>query len=164
MEGVMQIEPQAEHRWLERMVGDWVYESTGACGPGEEPFKARGFERVRSIGGLWVVGESEGEMPGGGSATMIITLGFDPARGRFTGTFIGSMMTHLWVYDGALDAAGTVLTLAAEGPSMAGDGTTARYEDVVTLVGPDERRLTARVQDEDGTWREMMTAVYRRKR
>ena len=35
---------------------------------------------------------------------MIMTLGYDPQKKRFVGTLIGSMMTHLWVYDGALDA------------------------------------------------------------
>ena len=45
------------------------------------------------------------------------------------------MMTHLWVYDGALDAAGKVLTLDAEGPSFTGDGTTAKYQDVIEIEG-----------------------------
>lgn len=49
--------------------------------------------------------EGLGEMPGGGIATTMMTLGYDPARKWFVGTFIGSMMTHMWVY------AGTVLTL-----------------------------------------------------
>ena len=62
-------------------------------------------------------------MPGGGPATTLMTLGYDPEKKRFVGTWIGSMMTHLWIYDGALDAAGKVLTLDAEGPSFAGDGT-----------------------------------------
>jgi hypothetical protein len=35
-------------------------------------------------------------MPGGGAATMFLTLGYDPQRERYVGTWIGSMMTHLW--------------------------------------------------------------------
>ena len=46
---------------------------------------------------------------------MMMSLGFDPQKGRFVGTFIGSMMTHLWIYDGALDASGQALILDAEG-------------------------------------------------
>ena len=42
-------------------------------------------------------------MPDGGPATMIMTLGYDPAKKRFVGTFIGSMMTNLWVYEGELE-------------------------------------------------------------
>ena len=94
----------------------------------------------------------------------ILTLGYDPSRKRFVGTWVGSMMTHLWVYDGALDAAGTVLTLDAEGPGFADKGKTAKYQDVVEFRSDDHRVLTSRVLGDDGTWHGFMTAHYRRKR
>jgi len=83
-------------------------------------------------------------MPGGIAATTLMTLGYDPAKGRFVGTWIGSMMTHLWVYDGELDPAGRVLTLNSEGPSMTGDGSFAKYQDIVEFMSDDHRVLTAR--------------------
>jgi hypothetical protein len=43
-------------------------------------------------------------VPGGGLARMLMTLGYNPQTRRYTGTWVGSMMTHLWVYDGWLDA------------------------------------------------------------
>ncbi len=49
-------------------------------------------------------------MPGGGMATTTMTLGFDPDRGHFTGTFVGSMMTHLWLHQGTPDPDRGVLT------------------------------------------------------
>jgi Protein of unknown function (DUF1579) len=110
-----------------------------------------------------VVGESEGEMPGGGTAKMMITLGYDPQAKRYTGTWVGSMTSHLWIYDGAMDAAGRVLTLNAEGPSMAGAGKTAKYQDIVEVKSDDHRILRARVLGEDGTWTEFMESHYRRK-
>jgi hypothetical protein len=94
-----------------------------------------------------------------------MTLGYDPQGKRFVGTWIGSMMTHLWMYeDGALDAAGRTLTLNAEGPSMSGDGTMAKYQDVIEFKSDDHRTLTARILRPDGTWHEFMTVHYRRKR
>jgi hypothetical protein len=55
---MMNAEPLKEHRWLEGLVGDWTYESE-LCGvPGQEPAKFTGTESVRSMGGLWIVGES----------------------------------------------------------------------------------------------------------
>ena len=45
------------------------------------------------IGDLWLLAEGRSEMPGGGTGTMLITLGFDPARGRYVGTWVGSLMT-----------------------------------------------------------------------
>jgi hypothetical protein len=46
-----------------------------------------------------------------------MSIGWDPERGRFIGTFPSSMMAYLWLYDGVLEADGRVLTLSAEGPS-----------------------------------------------
>ena len=103
-------------------------------------------------------------MPGGAPATMIMTLGYDPQAKRFVGTWIGSMMTNLWVYDGALDATERVLALESEGPSMAGDGTMARYRDAIEIRDDDHRTLTSSVRSADGTWKQFMTATYRRKK
>ncbi|MDO9412139.1 MAG: DUF1579 domain-containing protein [Pseudolabrys sp.] len=151
------IEPQAQHAWLQKLVGEWTYEVGG-----EE--KMSGKEIIRPLGPFWIVGESEFTMPGGGQGSARITVGFDPQKGRFVGTWVGSMMTYLWVYDGELDASGRVLTLAADGPSMTGDGKTASYEDIIEMVSDDHRLFRARVRGEDGEWQPMMSADYRRVR
>jgi len=157
---MMAAEPQKEHQWLNKLVGEWTYETDA----GPQAPKATGTESVKSLGGLWVLAEGDGEMPGGGPATTLMTLGYDPARKRFTGTWIGSMMTHMWLYDGGLDPAERVLTLDSEGPSMSGDGTTSRYQDIIELKSDDHRTLTARVLGADGKWQQFMTVDYRRKR
>jgi Protein of unknown function (DUF1579) len=159
----MKAEPQQEHQWLHKMLGEWVYESDCSMGPGEPRAKFGGSESVRSLGGLWVIAEGQGEMPGGGTATMVMTLGYDPRRQLYVGSWVGSMMTHLWRYEGSLDKAGKVLTLDAEGPDFVKEGKMASYQDVISFENDDHRTLTSRVRDEDGTWREFMTAQYRRK-
>src|SRR5918996_3048081 len=128
---MMMAQPQKEHQWLQQLLGEWTYEGEATMEPGKPPEKFKGTESVRSLGGLWILAEGQGEMPGGGTATMLLTLGYDPQKKRFVGTWIGSMMTHLWVYDGALDAAERVLTLDTEGPNMAAEGTMAKYQDVI---------------------------------
>jgi hypothetical protein len=160
----MFAEPQKEHEWLQRLVGEWAYETEATMEPGKPPTKFKGTESVRSIGGLWVVCEGRGEMPGGGTALTIMTLGYDPARKRFVGTFLGSMMTHLWIYDGALDDAGKVLTLDTEGPTFSPDGKMSKYKDAIELVSDDHRMLTSQTPGEDGKWHQFMTAHYRRTR
>lgn len=155
------MELQEQHRWLGRLVGEWAWESEATMAPGEPPSRDRGTERVRSLDGVWVVCEGRGGTPEPGYST-IMTLGYDPARGRFVGSFVGSMMTHLWLYDGALDAAGRVLTLDSEGPSFVDDGTTGRYRDAIEVRGDDERVMTSAWQDAGGEWRHFMTMRYRR--
>ncbi|MGH9869573.1 MAG: DUF1579 domain-containing protein [Candidatus Polarisedimenticolia bacterium] len=160
----MKTEPQKEHRWLQRLAGTWTYEVDCPAGPEQPAGKSTGTETFRSLGGLWMVGEGQGQMPDGGPATTMMTLGYDPQRKRFVGTWIGSMMTNLWVYDGILDETGRVLTLEAEGPNMAEEGKMARYRDVIELKSDDHRVLTSHMLGDDGTWNQFMTAQYRRKR
>lgn len=160
-QSTMMAEPQKEHRWLEKLVGEWTYETEATMEPGKSPEKWTGTESVRSLGGLWILAEGHGEMPGC-EGTMMLTLGYDPQRSRFVGTWIGSMMTHLWVYDGALDEAENVLTLDTEGPAMSGDGKMAKYKDVVELKSDDHRVLRSSVLGDDGQWHELMRTSYRR--
>lgn len=159
----MKTEPQKEHQWLQRLVGEWTYESEAMCEPGQPPEKFKGTESVRSMGGLWVLCEGRGEMPGGGMATMLMTLGYDPQKQKYVGTWIGSMMTYLWVYDGLLDAAERVLTLNAEGPDFAVEGKLAKYRDAIEFKSDDHRVLTSHRLGDDGKWHPIMTANYRRR-
>lgn len=156
--------PQKEHQWLHRLVGSWTFEAECQMGPDQPPIKNKGTEVVRSLGGLWTIGEGDGEMPGGGTCRSIMTLGYDPQRRRFVGTFIASVMTHLWPYSGSLDAAEKVLTLDSEGPSMSGDGSLAKYQDLIEWVDDDHRTLSSQVLGPDGQWIPFMKAHYRRTR
>ncbi len=160
----MKAEPHKEHQWLQRLVGEWTYEVEATMKPGEAPVKGTGTESVRSLGGLWIVAEGEGEMPGCGHAKTILTLGYDPQKGRFVGTWIGSMMMRLWVYEGTLDAAGNVLPLETEGPSMSAEAKTVKYKDVIELKSDDHRVMTSHMLGEDGKWHQFVTTHYRRRK
>jgi hypothetical protein len=144
-------------------VGEWTTEMEASMGPDKPAETFRGSETVRSIGGIWVVCEGGGDMGGGDKAVNIMTLGYDPAKNKFVGTFIASMMTFLWLYEGQLDASGKALTLDAEGPSFSGDGSMSKYKDVITFVDDNYRTLTSSMPGPDGKWVTFMTAHYRRK-
>jgi len=163
-ESTMKTEPQNEHHWLQKLVGEWTYETEVTMKPGTSPEKSTGIESVRSLGGLWILAEGQGEMPGCGAATTMMTLGYDPQKKRYVGTWIGSMMTHLWVYDGELDASEKVLTLNAEGPAMSDEGKMAKYKDAIEFKNDDLRVLTSHMLGDDGKWCEFMTAHYRRQK
>lgn len=156
-------QPTKEHQWLQRLVGKWTFETECNMGPDQPPMKSTGSEAVRSLGELWTIGEGESEMPGGGAFTSIMTLGYNPQTKQFIGSFIASMMTHLWPYNGTLDASQKVLTLDSEGPSFAGDGTMAKYQDIIEFVDNDHRTLSSQYLGPDGKWVPFMKAHYRRK-
>jgi hypothetical protein len=158
----MKAEPQKEHLWLQKLVGEWTFEGEGKMNPDKPPEKFKGTESVRSLGGLWILAEGQGDMPGCGAATTMMTLGYDPQKKQFVGTFMGSMMTHLWVYDGTMDADGRVLTLNTEGPNMVEEGKMTKFKDVIELKSDDHRVLTSHMLGDDGKWHGIMTANYRR--
>jgi hypothetical protein len=97
--------------------------------------KFAGSESVRSIGDFWVQCAGRGQMRDvsdtGDTAIKVMTLGYDPHKGRFVGTWIGSMMAHLWIYDGSLDTSERALTLNAEGPNFAAEGKIGKFKDVI---------------------------------
>ncbi|MFC5069132.1 DUF1579 domain-containing protein [Flaviflagellibacter deserti] len=159
---MMNSEPQAEHKWLEKLLGDWIAEADMPTPEGEklEPWK----EHVRTIGGLWIQGEATGDMPGGGKGSSVLTLGYDPAKGKYVGSWFGSMMAYLWHYEGSVDDSGNKLTLDTVGPSFSpeGGGGTADYQDIIEFHGSDKRTLTSMMKQEDGSWQQVMQMTYRR--
>lgn len=157
-------QPLPQHHWLQKLVGLWTVESECHLGPDQPPLTTTGTETVRSMGGLWIIGEGEGAMPGGEMSQSIITLGYDPQSERFVGTFIASVMTHLWPYRGTLDAGERVLTLDSEGPSFSGDGTMSRYQDIIEFLSDDHRTLSSQILNEQGEWIPFMKAHYHRQR
>lgn len=155
----MHTEPAKEHHWIKRYLGDWTYSSECATEPGAPPQKFEGRETFRQIGDLWVQGEARGPMPGGGEAVMITTIGFDPAKG-FVGTWIGSMMAHMWVYEGWLEDDDT-LVFETSGPRMDDPSKTALYRETARFEG-DTRIFRSTIQQDDGSWKEIMSMTFRR--
>jgi hypothetical protein len=157
---MQKVDQQEEHRWLQKLIGKWTYESEAIMGPDAPPVKSTGTETFRGMGEFWFVGEGDITMPDGNSFQTMLTVGYDTEAKRYTGSWIGSMMTKLWVYDGFRE--GNSLHLESKGPSMTGDGTTVTYRDSIEIVDDDHRIFTSQVQGADGTWTRFMTAHYRR--
>lgn len=155
-------ECRAEHKWLLQLVGDWTYEHECEGPPGEPKMTHTGTQQTRAVGELWTIGEGKVSGPEGCASTMIFTLGYDHAKQKFVGTFIGSMMDNMWLYEGTLDASGKVLTLDTEGPSFADPTKIAKYQDIVEVISPDHYTLKSRYQMDDGSWNLFMDAHYRR--
>jgi hypothetical protein len=163
-ESTMKTEPQKEHHWLQKLVGEWTYEIEAMMEPDQPSKKSTGSESVRSLGGLWILAEGQGEMPGCGAVTTMMTLGYDPQKQKYVGTWIGSMMTYLWVYDGELDSTERILKLDSKGPAMTGEGKMGKYRDEIEFKNDDHRVLTSHFLSDDGQWQKFMTANYWRQK
>ena len=158
----MGTKPQAEHAWLQNLVGEWRTEAEMWMGPDEPKATSTGSETVRSLGGLWAVGEGTATMPDGTAMNMVTSLGYDVSFKEYRACWFASMSSHLWKYVGALSEDGKTMTLDCEGPDMVVDGKTALYRDVIELIDANHRTLTSFGQDENGEWQEFMKVHYYR--
>ncbi len=156
-------EPTREHLWLARLVGEWTWSHDVEPTATTKVTRLEGTESYRAVGPFWVVGESVGSMPDGDLHVSLTTLGWDPGKGRFVGTWIGSSMPVLWAYDGELDEAGRSLSLYSDGPAMDGSDAVIPYRDVMTFVDDNTRTRTAYTKDAGGQWTEFMHVEYRRR-
>ncbi len=148
-----------EHVWLQQLVGEWKASTEASMGPDQPPTKFESTERVRSLGGLWVIAEGDANMDGTRFKS-VMTVGYDPALQQFLGSWVDTMQTHMWTYRGSLDAARKTLTLEAQGPSFTDPSTMANYRDQIELVDANHKRLISSVQSPDGAWTEFMRAEY----
>ncbi|MBW9053730.1 DUF1579 domain-containing protein [Rhizobium mesosinicum] len=145
-----------EHSFLERMVGQWAVNAPDMTG--QKPWE----ETVRSLQGIWFVAEGSGEMTDGKQATTILTLGYDPSKGKYVGSWIGSMMDYMWTYEGEVEPSGNVLSLYTRGPAFDGSGL-ADYREQIIFLDEDVRTFTSSTREPDGTWKQFMEARYTRK-
>lgn len=154
--------PQHEHQWLKQLEGSWISEHDCVMGPDQPPIKTSGTAKGSTLGGLWLLFEMTGSMPGGAEHRSIIQLGYDPKQQKFVGSFISSCMTRLWPYAGTLDESGKVLTLNSEGPTFTDENVMAAYQDIIEIVDDNRFLFRSRLQTPDGQWVQFMEGTYER--
>ena len=153
--------PQKEHAWLEQFTGEWDTE-TEIKAPDQPVMKVQGEERSRMVGGFWLVAENTGklaEMP----FTGIMTLGYDAKSKEYIGTWVDSMGDYLWHYTGTVE--GKKITLEAKGPCpLKPPGTLVNFKETLELKDKDHKVFTSSIQEDDGSWTQMLTINYTRKK
>lgn len=152
-----------QHEWLQQLVGEWTATSEMTMATGAEPMRMEFTESVRSIGGLWILAEGSASI-GGSPMTTLMTLGYDPAKKKFIGTWVDTMQAHMWSYEGTLDDAKKVLTLSTTGPAFEDPTKTSKYRDAIEIKSKDHKVLTSSVENADGTWNTFQRAEYKRKK
>jgi hypothetical protein len=155
--------PQQEHQWLQKFVGEWSTHSKASVGPDQPEMECSGTITSRALGGLWVVNEMKGSM-GEFEIHGLQTIGYDPQKEKYVGTWVDSMVNHLWHYEGTVDESGKKLTLEAEGPNHMAGGKLTKFRDAYEFVSDDKIIVTASMQGEDGEWVTFMTGEATRKK
>ncbi len=154
--------PEKEHQWLAQFVGEWSTKSRADMGPGQPAMECEGSISSRMIGGFWVLNEVKGDMAGT-EMVGIQTVGYDPAKKKYVGTWVDSMVNHMWRYEGTVDATGKIFTLEAEGPNFMAEGKLTKFQDIYEFKSADEMALSSRMLGDDGKWITFMTGTAKRK-
>lgn len=155
--------PEKEHAWLKQFVGQWDAVSESVATPAQPAMTCKGQWTSRMLGGFWVVSEMQADMQGT-EMHAIQTIGYDPARKKYIGTWVDSMNNHMWVYEGTVDSSGKTLDLEADGPNFMTPGKTSRFKDSYTFESPDKIVLTSSMRDDDGKWVTFMKGTMTRKK
>jgi hypothetical protein len=153
--------PTKEHEWLQQFVGEWESEAEIFMEPGKASMKLKSKDVARMVGGFWVVAEGKGEMMGAPFSNML-TLGYDPDKKKYIGTWIDSMTSTLWKYEGTVDATGKILTLDTEGPCPMKGGQLSKFREVTEFKSKDHRVFTSSILGDDGKWTTLVSVNTRR--
>ncbi len=151
--------PAKGHEMLAQFAGDWEVEAKTEPAPGQEPIVCKGTESAKIVGGFWLVTHGEGDMMGT-KMQSILTLGYNPEKKKYVGTFLSSCDSTLWKYDGEMDASGKKLTLRTEGPLPTDPTKTGKYKEVLELVDKDHKTFTSYLIDENGKETKFVTMEY----
>jgi hypothetical protein len=154
--------PTTQHEWLNRFVGEWTVETEAYMAPDQEPVRGKGTESVRSLGGFWVVSEGAGEMMEM-KMNWILTFGYDPAKKVYVGTWIDSMTSQKWEYEGTVEESGKVLSLTTRGFCPV-EQKICNFRSTVEFKSDDVRVLTEKKEMADGTWATAIVSTSTRKK
>ena len=155
--------PGREHDVLKQFEGEWDCVSKFVMEPGKEPMVSKAKEVCRTIaGGLFLVIDVEGEMMGSrfvGHGTM----GYDVQKKKYTGTWIDSMATGVYLIEGTYDEKARVFTEMMEGADPA-TGKTMKMKMVHQIKDKDSRMLKFFMTGPDGKEIESGSVEYKRKK
>ncbi len=149
-------QPRSEHKWLQQLAGEWESEMECTMEPGKPPVKNKMTEKARSLGGFWLVSEGSGEAMGAPFSS-ILTLGYDPGKKKYIGSWVDSMTGVMWQYEGNVGEDGKTLTLETEGPCPMKGGKICKFREVIVLQDENHKTFTSRTLAEDGTWTTFMS-------
>ena len=152
--------PTLEHELFKSDVGTWDVKIEINMAPGAPPQESKGVARNRlACGGLWLIMEFLNEttcFEGHG------IYGYDPAKGKYVGTWVDPMRTFLTISEGSYDSATKTMTMWFEiaGPQ----GKSMKWREVTERKDDDTRVWRSIMKGADGHEFEVMKALYTRRK
>jgi Protein of unknown function (DUF1579) len=127
--------PGTPHKGLAKLEGSWTTKTSAWMEPDKPPMEGTGTcEQKMLLGGRYLQQEYAGEMMGT-SFTGINLIGYDNHTKKYVSTWIDSMSTGIYYFEGTASADGRIITQES------------RYDDPVR--GPTVWRSVTRIVDDN---------------
>jgi hypothetical protein len=158
MEAMMEVYrklavPGAPHKMLATLEGSWSTKTRAWMEPDKPPMEGTGTcEQKMLLGGRYLLQEYAGEMMGS-QFTGINLIGYDNHTRKFVSTWIDSMSTGIYYFEGSAGADGKTITQQSRcddpvrGPMVwrsvtrIADDNTLRYDMYMTPKGGKEEKM-----------------------
>lgn len=154
--------PGKFHGFLKQFEGSWETKSEFQMGADQPAMKSTGTETDKfAVGGLFLITDVKSEM--GGMAFEAHSIwGYDEHKKKYTGSWVDNMSSAIWPFEGTVDDAGKIFTLAMEGPDPM-SGKTMKIRFIHEITGKDTRKLKLFIPGPDGKEMEMKIDYVRKK-
>lgn len=144
--------PGKEHDHLKRLVGTWDAESDFGKGV---------IINKMGLGGLWLIGDFEGEFGGMKFQGKGLDT-YDAATKKYRSVWVDSFSTAPRILEGNFDKDGKVMTLTGEGRGP--DGTSAKYKSITEINKANTMNFSLFMVDKDGKEQLLVKITYKRKK
>lgn len=153
--------PTKEHALLKKNEGTWDATIKDLSDP-SKPKVTKGVEvNKMTCGGLWLLSEFTGKM-GDETFTGVGTMGYDPDKKKFVGTWVDSMQTYVGLTEGTLSDDGKTMTSWMEGKDPSGNP--MKLKMVTKYKSDNEHTFTMILPLPGGKEMPMMEIEYKRKK
>jgi hypothetical protein len=144
--------PGKEYDDLKRLVGTWDAET--ANGNGIMTYKM-------DLGGLWLIGDFEGEFGGVKLQGKFLDT-YDSAAKKYRSIWLDSLSSAPRIMEGNLEKDNNVMTMTGEGPLQ--PGKTAKFESITEMKDADTVNFTLFMVDREGKQQPIVKITYKRKK
>jgi len=155
--------PGKEHEALKVFEGDWTFQGRFFMDPAQPPMEMNGTETSKMIlGGWYLNSEVKSTFAGApfeGRWTMTYTL----FKKKYQATWIDSMMPHVFVSEGDVDATGKIYTFHGEGFDPA-TGKSIQEKWVMEVKDADNHVMSFYAPGADGKERKTGEITYKKKK
>ena len=160
--GHKHAQPSKEHQFLKEMEGTWNATMKFNMPGAPEGAEAKGVETTQMIGGFWAVFDIKFDSLMGHPWHGHGTMGYDPDKKKYIGTFIHSATPYMTTGEGTMDAAGKVLTMNYEG--MGPDGKMGKMRETFEKKDKDNALMTMYGPGPEGKEVQHFQITYTRKK